>query len=122
MILTGFDDVRDWIEKYPKLWLEKRRQTTLEWVRNQVSSRSELPLRTEKVEIRIHEKDEIGPINTTGISANEDWDAAWGADEDLITEKSKQIVKDANDINQEKTKPDVRVAPPIMPVLSKKTC
>lgn len=33
----GADSFHDWVSNAPKIWLAKRRETTLDWTRNQLS-------------------------------------------------------------------------------------
>lgn len=101
--LLGFDGIRDWIENFPKIWLNKRRDKALEWTRNQIFKRVETSIKKEKVDLWIPELDQSGSINPVNATKRQDWDAAWDFDEDFSVQTSdikdhemSRIIKDTN--------------------------
>ncbi|RKF72382.1 putative zw10 centromere kinetochore protein zw10 [Golovinomyces cichoracearum] len=99
----GFDSIRDWVENFSKIWLNKRREIALEWTRDQILMRVEAPFEKEKAEVRLTE--ENYNINATPTSATErqDWDAAWGFEEDITVDTTKPVFNDVEDLNNKIT-------------------
>ncbi|RKF56984.1 putative zw10 centromere kinetochore protein zw10 [Golovinomyces cichoracearum] len=99
----GFDSIRDWVENFSKIWLNKRRDIALEWTRDQILMRVEAPFEKEKAEVRLTE--ENYNINATPTSATErqDWDAAWGFEEDITVDETKPVFNDVEDLNNKIT-------------------
>ncbi|RKF59101.1 putative zw10 centromere kinetochore protein zw10 [Erysiphe neolycopersici] len=109
----GFDGIRDWIENFPKIWLNKRRDTALDQVREQILMRIETPIKKEKVEARAYEDDHSGRANPVFVTERQDWDAAWDFDEDNSTQRSEikdhdlDIKTKSNHISDESTHKDL---------------
>ncbi|KAH7408986.1 centromere/kinetochore protein-like protein zw10 [Cadophora sp. MPI-SDFR-AT-0126] len=76
----GADTFHDWVSNAPKIWLGKRRETTLDWTRNQLSLGIGNPQIAERVETRMVDRDEGNHIAATGTTATHDWDDAWSDD------------------------------------------
>ncbi|POS87681.1 hypothetical protein EPUL_002629, partial [Erysiphe pulchra] len=92
----GFDGIRDWIENFPKIWLNKRRDTALEQTREQILMRIVTSIKKEKAEARIFEGDQSGRANPVFITERQDWDAAWDFDEDNSTQRSEIMDHDTD--------------------------
>lgn len=90
----GFDGIRDWIENFPKIWLNKRRDIALEQTREQILTRIKTPIKKEKVEVGILEGDQSGSPNPVFVTERQDWDAAWDFEEDNPTQKSEVMDHD----------------------------
>lgn len=84
----GGDSLHDWVSNAPKIWLNKRRETALDWTRNQLSLGIGEPQFAERTETRMVARDDGHHIATTGNTVNDDWDAAWDGDEPEHTEPS----------------------------------
>jgi len=76
----GADTFNDWVSNAPKIWLGKRRETTLDWTRNQLSLGIGTPQIAERIETRMIERDEGNHIAATGTTTTHDWDDAWSDD------------------------------------------
>lgn len=75
----GGADLNDWVEQGPKVWLGKRRESSLALVRDVLSERIEQTKSVERVETQmLDRKDVIATTNGMG----DDWDAGWGHDEE----------------------------------------
>jgi centromere/kinetochore protein ZW10 len=77
----GGDSLHDWVSNAPKIWLNKRRETALDWTRNQLSLGIGEPQMAERTETRMVARDEGPDIATAGPVVNDEWDAAWDGDE-----------------------------------------
>ncbi|KUJ07758.1 centromere/kinetochore protein-like protein zw10 [Mollisia scopiformis] len=77
----GGDSLHDWVSNAPKIWLNKRRETALDWTRNQLSLGIGEPQFAERKETRMIARDDGHHIATTGNTVHDDWDAAWDGDE-----------------------------------------
>ncbi|PVH71756.1 centromere/kinetochore protein-like protein zw10 [Cadophora sp. DSE1049] len=76
----GADTFYDWVSNAPKIWLGKRRETTLDWTRNQLSLGIGSPQIAERIETRMVARDEGNHIAATGTTTTHDWDDAWSDD------------------------------------------
>ncbi|KAK0109492.1 hypothetical protein ONS95_002182 [Cadophora gregata] len=76
----GADSFYDWVSNAPKIWLGKRRETTLDWTRNQLSLGIGSPQIAERIETRMVDRDEGNHIAATGTTTTHDWDDAWSDD------------------------------------------
>lgn len=77
----GADSLYDWVANAPKTWLSKRRETALDWTRNQLSLGIGEPQYAERIETRMVARDDGHHIATTGNTINDEWDAGWDDDE-----------------------------------------
>ncbi|CZR67503.1 uncharacterized protein PAC_17402 [Phialocephala subalpina] len=77
----GADSLHDWVANAPKTWLSKRRETALDWTRNQLSLGIGEPQYAERTETRMVARDDGHHIATTGNTINDEWDAGWDDDE-----------------------------------------
>ncbi|KFY26992.1 hypothetical protein V493_03754 [Pseudogymnoascus sp. VKM F-4281 (FW-2241)] len=91
----GADNLNDWVESSPRLWVAKRRETALDSTRRQLSKgigrtkgveRTETQIITEIIEEgfpegRANEADET-------VKREDDWDVEWSDDEDKGNEDS----------------------------------
>jgi centromere/kinetochore protein ZW10 len=78
----GADSLHDWVANAPRIWLNKRRETSLDWVRNHVALGLGKPQLAERVEKRMVAREEGNHISGTGALATQDWDAAWDSGDD----------------------------------------
>lgn len=86
----GLSPFKDWVSDAPKIWLSKRRETALDWIRNQLSLGVGEPLPAQHVESRMVARDEGLHIATTGNVVTQDWDAAWDSDEAIDPASQKE--------------------------------
>ncbi|KAF8850831.1 hypothetical protein BDZ45DRAFT_184064 [Acephala macrosclerotiorum] len=77
----GADSLHDWVANAPKTWLSKRRETALDWTRNQLSLGIGEPQYAERTETRMVARDDGHHIATTSNTINDEWDAGWDDDE-----------------------------------------
>lgn len=77
----GGDSLHDWVSNAPKIWLNKRRETALDWTRNQLALGIGEPQFAEKTETRTVARDEAPDATTTGATVDDAWDAGWDVDE-----------------------------------------
>ncbi|KAH6694901.1 centromere/kinetochore protein-like protein zw10 [Leptodontidium sp. MPI-SDFR-AT-0119] len=84
----GADTFHDWVSNAPKIWLGKRRETTLDWTRNQLSLGIGTPQIAERIETRMVAREEGNHLAATGTTATHDWDDAWSDDGENTPEDS----------------------------------
>lgn len=101
---SGFDEVRNWTDKAPMIWLGKCRDTALDTVRNRLVNGIGDPKQVEKVERHIVTVSEGRELATTGAGAaadtndwNEDWDDGWDDAENTVQETNDVQVPMTND-------------------------
>ncbi|KAH7151986.1 hypothetical protein B0J13DRAFT_497658 [Dactylonectria estremocensis] len=79
---TGFDELRNWVDNAPSIWLGKCRETTLDAVRSRLLSGIGNPKQVEKVEkqlVSISEGKELSKTSGTAATTDaNDWGDAWG--------------------------------------------
>jgi centromere/kinetochore protein ZW10 len=71
----GSNSFEEWIANVPKLWLTKRRETCLEWMRGELASGVGITKTVEHSETQTLSREEGKHMGTNG--QNDDWDAAW---------------------------------------------
>lgn len=82
---TGFNELQEWVEDAPKVWLAKCRETALDNVRLRLSQGLGAPKQVERIEKQMvsrAEGQELAAAPTTAAAAaeDEDWGAAWDDD------------------------------------------
>ncbi|CAM1507928.1 Fc.00g047760.m01.CDS01 [Cosmosporella sp. VM-42] len=99
---TGFEELQEWVNNAPSIWLEKCRETTLDAVRAKLLKGIGEPKQVEKVEkqmVTIAEGKKLSKTPGAGATAeNNDWGADWGDawdENDQIADDSKVEDKDA---------------------------
>ncbi|KAH6673050.1 centromere/kinetochore protein-like protein zw10 [Halenospora varia] len=78
----GTSSFHDWVSNVSKIWLSKKRETSLDWTRNQLALGIGAPRFAEKVETRMVPRDEGHHISATGDVVTDDWDAGWESGEE----------------------------------------
>lgn len=86
---TGFDELKDWVDNAPSIWLAKCRETTLDAVRAKLSDGIGAPRQVEKIEKQMVSLAEGKEINKTPGAAKtaeandwgDDWGDAWDDDD-----------------------------------------
>ncbi|PBP25192.1 centromere kinetochore protein [Diplocarpon rosae] len=82
----GAHSFNDWVTNAPKIWVNKRRETTLDWTRNQLSLGIGTPQIAERVEKQMVARDEGDHIVASGTAVSQDWDDAWSDDGEHASE------------------------------------
>lgn len=82
----GSNDLQDWVESAPRLWVAKRRETSLNSTRKQLSHGIGHTKEVERTETQIiteMEGEHLAPNsqNKEADKGEHDWDAAWSDDE-----------------------------------------
>lgn len=81
--LIGFNELQDWVENAPRVWLAKCRETALDAVRNRLSEGLGSPKQVERVEKQMVSRAEgqglvAAPATAAAAAADDDdWGAAW---------------------------------------------
>ena len=104
----GVESLHDWVTSAPKIWLTKKRESALDWTRNQFSLGKTIPSKSrtssrakptiglgvpqiaERVEKRMVAREEKENIITTGTAVTQDWDAAWESDGETKEDNSSE--------------------------------
>lgn len=80
---SGFNELQDWVENAPRVWLAKCRETALDTVRTRLSEGLGSPKQVERVEKQMVSRAEgqglvAAPATAAAAAAEEDdWGAAW---------------------------------------------
>lgn len=80
MNYTGYDELQDWIDSAPRVWLTKRRETALDTVRAKLADGLGDPKEVERVETQTVSRTEGAELAANGAPAaadDDDWGAAW---------------------------------------------
>lgn len=86
--LSGFNELQDWVENAPRVWLAKCRETALDTVRTRLSEGLGSPKQVERVEKQMVSRAEgqglvAAPATAAAASAeDDDWGAAWDEEGD----------------------------------------
>ncbi|PKS05310.1 hypothetical protein jhhlp_008683 [Lomentospora prolificans] len=87
---SGFEELRNWVDNAPTVWLNKCRETALDSVRSKLSGGIGNTKSVEKIErqmVSLAEGKELAKSGTVQSSATEqEWDSAWGFDDDMADE------------------------------------
>ncbi|TAQ89496.1 hypothetical protein B7494_g2192 [Chlorociboria aeruginascens] len=81
----GTDELHEWVVNAPKIWLGKRRESNLEWIRNELSLGIGATKSAERIEKRVVAREEgINVSSNANMVVEDGWDEAWqDDDEDL---------------------------------------
>ncbi|KAH7318194.1 hypothetical protein B0I35DRAFT_478725 [Stachybotrys elegans] len=101
---TGCDELRQWVDKAPKIWSGKCRETALDTVRTRLAGGIGASKQVEKVEkqmVSLAEGKELASKGAAATNETNDWGADWGdawdeGDEDTNGD-SKDVPKASND-------------------------
>ncbi|KAI1340893.1 hypothetical protein F5Y15DRAFT_35455 [Xylariaceae sp. FL0016] len=77
---SGFDDLQEWVDNVPKVWLSKRRETALDTVRSNFTQGLGEPKEIERAETQTVSKSEgqqLAANGTAPVADDDDWGAAW---------------------------------------------
>lgn len=92
----GDSELHEWVESAPRLWVAKRRETSLDYIRRQLARGIGMTRRVERTETQIiteSEEEQIVPNGETAqLDEGEDhgWDAAWSDDGKGAEQKVRQ--------------------------------
>ncbi|OTB18863.1 hypothetical protein K445DRAFT_314710 [Daldinia sp. EC12] len=78
--LTGFQELQDWVDNAPKVWLSKCKETALDTVRQKLSQGLGRPKEVERVETQTVTRSEGKELAANGVGPSnddDDWGAAW---------------------------------------------
>jgi centromere/kinetochore protein ZW10 len=74
---AGSEEMQDWVASAPKIWLAKRRETSLDWVRNQLALGIGITKEVERTETQEISRSEGQHIPREVNSGTNDWNSAW---------------------------------------------
>lgn len=80
---TGFDELQEWVDSAPKIWLTKCRESALNTVRIKLAQGLGSPQEVERVETQTVSKTERAELAANGAPTGadeDDWGAAWDDD------------------------------------------
>ncbi|ROT43701.1 hypothetical protein SODALDRAFT_327907 [Sodiomyces alkalinus F11] len=84
--LSGFTELKEWVGNAPSTWLAKRTETALDAVRSQFIQGLGAPKQVEKVEKQMVSRSEGKELASQTVATqadDDDWGAAWGADDPM---------------------------------------
>ncbi|RFU26758.1 hypothetical protein B7463_g9583, partial [Scytalidium lignicola] len=107
---SGADLFQEWVSNAPKIWLGNRRETALDGIRDQLSLGIGVTKQVDRVEKRMisasANKDLISNGNGATAVHQDNWDEAWGSDEEIepVSDiQSPAITEDAQNSSQNST-------------------
>lgn len=77
---TGFEELQEWVDDAPKVWLSKCRETALDSVRTKLSQGLGNSKKVERVETQTVSRSEGKNLTANGVGGSnddDDWGAAW---------------------------------------------
>jgi protein transport protein DSL1/ZW10 len=77
---TGFDELLEWVDNIPKVWLSKCRESALDSIRSKLTQGLGDPMEVERIETQTVSKSEGKELAANGITSpgvDDGWDAAW---------------------------------------------
>lgn len=80
---TGYDELQEWVDSAPRVWLTKCRETALDTVRSKLAQGLGHPKEVERVETQTVSRNEGNKLTANGAPAagdDENWGAAWDDD------------------------------------------
>lgn len=100
---TGLEQIQDWANKAPTIWLEKCRETSLDSVRVNLANGIGQSKRVEKIErqmVSIAEGKELSRTGAGAVADTNDWGEAWGeawGDDEQANDKKETTGEDDDD-------------------------
>ncbi|TVY88933.1 Centromere/kinetochore protein-like protein [Lachnellula willkommii] len=90
-----------WVEDAHKNWLNKKKETVLDWTRNELSLGLGTPQVAERVQKKMVPRDEGMQITATSNAVDDAWDAAWDSDkEDSSPVEDERLPRDRPERNR----------------------
>ncbi|ROW02965.1 hypothetical protein VSDG_01799 [Cytospora chrysosperma] len=90
----GFNELQEWVENAPRVWLAKCRETALDTVRIRLSGGLGSPKQVERVEKQMVSRAEgqelVAAPNPVAATDDDDWGAAWDEEGDEPNEEAAQ--------------------------------
>ncbi|KAI1800987.1 hypothetical protein F4811DRAFT_564340 [Daldinia bambusicola] len=90
--LAGFQELQDWVDDAPKVWLSKCKETALDTVRTKLSQGLGQPKEVERIETQTVTRSEGKELAANGVGPSnddDDWGAAWDDGETDIQQDTK---------------------------------
>ncbi|KAF2971895.1 hypothetical protein GQX73_g1722 [Xylaria multiplex] len=97
---SGFEELQEWVQNVPRVWLAKCRETALESIRTKLALGLGDPKQIERVETQIVTQEEGQRLasNSTVPTNGEGWDAAWD-DTEVVADSEDQPGNPNNENN-----------------------
>ncbi|KAI1468589.1 uncharacterized protein F4812DRAFT_427416 [Daldinia caldariorum] len=98
--LAGFQELQDWVDDAPKVWLSKCKETALDTVRTKLSQGLGQPKEVERVETQTVTQSEGKELAANGVGPSnddDDWGAAWDDGETDIQQDTNSKPEAAED-------------------------
>lgn len=91
LTFSGLEELQEWVQNVPRVWLAKCRETALDSIRTKLSQGLGVPKEIERVETQTVSQEEGRRLatNNVGPTNGDGWDAAWD-DNDAITNSEEQ--------------------------------
>ncbi|RYP56401.1 hypothetical protein DL769_009923 [Monosporascus sp. CRB-8-3] len=78
---SGFEELQEWVDNVPRVWLSKCRETALGSIRSRLAEGLGDSKEVERVETQMVSKSEGRDLAANGATGDNSWDAAWSDDE-----------------------------------------
>ena len=78
---VGFDELQEWVDNLPRVWLSKCRETALDSVRSRLAEGLGESKVVERVETQTVSRSEGKELAANGVAPDDAWDSAWSDDE-----------------------------------------
>ncbi|RYO93816.1 hypothetical protein DL766_005098 [Monosporascus sp. MC13-8B] len=74
---SGFEELQEWVDNVPRVWLSKCRETALGSIRSRLAGGLGDSKVVERVETQVVSKSEGRELAANGATGDDSWDAAW---------------------------------------------
>lgn len=78
---AGFDELQEWVDNLPRVWLSKCRETALDSVRSRLAKGLGDSKVVERIETHTVSRSEGKELAANGVAPDDAWDSAWSDDE-----------------------------------------
>ncbi|ESZ94610.1 hypothetical protein SBOR_5021 [Sclerotinia borealis F-4128] len=103
----GAEEFHDWVADAPKIWLTKKRETSLDRVRNALALGVGPPLEAARVETRMVTKDDGMHVASSGETVKDNW--GWGDEEE--EEETRPVKRCRASFDEERRASSISIPP-----------
>ncbi|KAI9648744.1 ribosome biogenesis protein ytm1 [Ciborinia camelliae] len=108
----GAEEFHDWVAGASKIWLTKKRETSLDQIRNALAIAMPgvgLPQEAKRVEMRMVTKDDSMHVTSSGETVKDDW--GWGDAEDEEEEETHPVMRNRASLDEERSASTISISP-----------
>ncbi|QSZ29804.1 hypothetical protein DSL72_004322 [Monilinia vaccinii-corymbosi] len=105
----GADEFHDWVANAPKIWLTKKRETTLDSIRNALALGVGQIQEAKRVEMRMVTRDDGMHITSNAETVQDDW--GWGDEEEREEEETQPVIRHRASFEEERRASSISTLP-----------